>query len=130
MFIGNKDRNSVKSNVFDPPIRARYVRIYPLAWVGHMSLRAEFYGLSLRKYCTGLVIFPPVCSHLKMLLNFAVFIFSNSSYRSGDRLRRWQDTKQSIHGLQSVGHLPPSQSGQTQLCGYQTLPRGVVCKEE
>ena len=50
IFIGNSDRNTIKGNVFDPPIKARYVRIYPTAWVNHISLRAEFYGLPLRKY--------------------------------------------------------------------------------
>ena len=49
VFIGNSDRNTVKGNVFDPPMKARYVRIYPTAWVNHISLRAEFYGLPLRK---------------------------------------------------------------------------------
>ena len=49
VFIGNSDRNTIKGNVFDPPMKARYVRIYPTAWVNHISLRAEFYGLPLRK---------------------------------------------------------------------------------
>ena len=49
LFIGNSDRNTIKGNVFDPPMKARYVRIYPTAWVNHISLRAEFYGLPLRK---------------------------------------------------------------------------------
>ena len=49
VFIGNSDRNTIKGNVFDPPMKARYVRIYPTAWVNHISLRAEFYGLLLRK---------------------------------------------------------------------------------
>ena len=49
IFIGNSDRNTIKGNVFDPPMKARYVRIYPTAWVNHISLRAEFYGLPLRK---------------------------------------------------------------------------------
>ena len=56
IFIGNSDRNTIKGNVFDPPMKARYVRIYPTAWVNHISLRAEFYGLTLRKcYLTQIV---------------------------------------------------------------------------
>ena len=57
VFIGNSDRNTIKGNVFDPPMKARYVRIYPTAWVNHISLRAEFYGLPLRKcYLTQILL--------------------------------------------------------------------------
>ncbi|XP_015757096.1 PREDICTED: uncharacterized protein LOC107336222 [Acropora digitifera] len=44
VFIGNSDKKTLKSNIFDPPFTARYVRIYPISWVGHISMRAEFYG--------------------------------------------------------------------------------------
>ena len=43
-FQGNKDQNSVKQNGFYPPIKARYVRIHPWSWYGHISMRVEFYG--------------------------------------------------------------------------------------
>ncbi|CAH3172634.1 unnamed protein product [Porites evermanni] len=43
-FPGNKDRNTVKSNTLSTPIRARYVRIRPWSWYGHISMRVEFYG--------------------------------------------------------------------------------------
>ena len=44
VFEGNRDRSSVVSHVLDPPIVARFVRIHPEAWHGHISMRAEFYG--------------------------------------------------------------------------------------
>ena len=37
----------------NPPIRARYIRFLPQAWVGHISMRVELYG------CQGIVGFPP-----------------------------------------------------------------------
>ncbi|EDO48092.1 predicted protein, partial [Nematostella vectensis] len=43
IFRGNRDRNSLKENLFDPPFTARYVRIYPWTWHKHISLRAEFF---------------------------------------------------------------------------------------
>ena len=49
-FRGNKDHVSVAENVFDPAIRARFVRIYPRSWHIHISMRVEFYGTALRKY--------------------------------------------------------------------------------
>lgn len=48
IFPGNKDQNTIKENVFVPSFRARYVRIHPWTWVGHVSMRAEFY---VRKIC-------------------------------------------------------------------------------
>ena len=50
IFQGNKDQNTIKENLFIPPFRARYVRIHPWSWVGHISLRAEFYGSVICKY--------------------------------------------------------------------------------
>ena len=50
IFPGNKDQNTIKENLFIPPFRARYVRIHPWSWVGHISLRAEFYGSVICKY--------------------------------------------------------------------------------
>ena len=46
-FAGNSDRDTKVTNVFRQSVTARYVRIMPLAWNNHMSLRA---GLVV---CTG-----------------------------------------------------------------------------
>ena len=42
--MGNSDRNTAVLNTFDRPIYARVVRILPLTWYGHNSLRLELYG--------------------------------------------------------------------------------------
>lgn len=49
-FRGNKDRNTVVTNTLSTPIRARYIRILPWSWYGHISMRAEFYGCYVGKF--------------------------------------------------------------------------------
>jgi hypothetical protein len=44
IFIGNSDQNGVVKNDFSSPFQAQYVRLNPLSWFGHISLRLEFYG--------------------------------------------------------------------------------------
>ncbi|CAB4026958.1 Hypothetical predicted protein [Paramuricea clavata] len=44
VFNGNTDKHSVVHNVISPPIVARYIRLEPKSWNGHISLRVEFYG--------------------------------------------------------------------------------------
>ncbi|XP_028417633.1 uncharacterized protein LOC114542082, partial [Dendronephthya gigantea] len=43
-FIGNTDRNTIIKNVLSPAITARYVRIHPVTWQSHISMRMELYG--------------------------------------------------------------------------------------
>ncbi|XP_028411626.1 contactin-associated protein-like 5 [Dendronephthya gigantea] len=43
-FQGNSDRDSVVHHVLFPCISARFIRIHPTAWNGHISMRVEFYG--------------------------------------------------------------------------------------
>ena len=43
----------VKSNTLSTPIRARYVRIRPWSWYGHISMRVEFYGCYIGKIELG-----------------------------------------------------------------------------
>ncbi|KAL9964037.1 hypothetical protein ACROYT_G027611 [Oculina patagonica] len=43
-FTGNTDRDTVVYHDLNPPIRARYVRFRPVAWIDHISMRVEFYG--------------------------------------------------------------------------------------
>lgn len=40
VFVGNTDRDTVKKVMFATPVNARYIRIYPKTYTGHMSLRA------------------------------------------------------------------------------------------
>ncbi|CAH3189056.1 unnamed protein product, partial [Porites lobata] len=46
LFDGNKDRNTIAYQTLSQPKRARYVRILPEAWYGHISMRMELYGCS------------------------------------------------------------------------------------
>lgn len=43
-FQGNSDRKTIVGNVLEPPIVARYIRILPVTWYGHISMRLQFYG--------------------------------------------------------------------------------------
>ena len=43
-FTGNRDRNTVATNPFNPAIRGRYIRVCPWGWYRHISMRVEFYG--------------------------------------------------------------------------------------
>ena len=42
--MGNTDRHTVVTHQFAVPIYARFVRILPLTWNWHMSMRLELYG--------------------------------------------------------------------------------------
>ena len=47
LFNGNdptRDTETVVTNEFDWPIAARFVRLNPQTWYGHISLRWELYG--------------------------------------------------------------------------------------
>lgn len=43
-LLGNMNRDGLQENDLNPPVVARYVRLHPLAWNEHISLRAEFLG--------------------------------------------------------------------------------------
>ena len=43
-FLGNTNRNTLVTHTFTTPIYARFVRIFPLTWVYHNSMRLELYG--------------------------------------------------------------------------------------
>ena len=40
VFSGNNNRHTKVENLFDAPLKARYVRIMPWTWHGHISMRA------------------------------------------------------------------------------------------
>ena len=47
LFTGNdptRDYETVVTNEFDWPIAARFVRLNPQSWAGHITLRWEIYG--------------------------------------------------------------------------------------
>ncbi|CAB4011152.1 Hypothetical predicted protein, partial [Paramuricea clavata] len=46
VFSGNNDQQSIVTNSFSSAITARYIRIQPIDWHGHISMRFEVYGCS------------------------------------------------------------------------------------
>ncbi|XP_068245600.1 neurexin-4 isoform X1 [Palaemon carinicauda] len=49
-FPGNKDGNTVVTNLFDTPIIARYIRVRPTRWRDRISLRLELYGCKYTRH--------------------------------------------------------------------------------
>ena len=47
VYDANSDRNSVVVNKLIQAIEARFIRIYPESWHGHMSTRMELYGCEI-----------------------------------------------------------------------------------
>ncbi|KAL9955596.1 hypothetical protein ACROYT_G036938 [Oculina patagonica] len=41
---GNRDTNTAEGRILNPPIIARYIRIHPKAWTGHICMRVELFG--------------------------------------------------------------------------------------
>jgi len=44
ILTGNSDQNTVVKHELSQPITARYIRLVPLSWKGHISMRMELYG--------------------------------------------------------------------------------------
>ncbi|XP_072270189.1 coagulation factor V [Pyxicephalus adspersus] len=47
IFQGNADSSSIKENQFDPPIAARYIRVYPTKYNNKPALRMELLGCEI-----------------------------------------------------------------------------------
>ncbi|KAG7473924.1 hypothetical protein MATL_G00100890 [Megalops atlanticus] len=50
VFVGNMDNDGTKTNMFDPPIVAQYIRIIPLVCRKACTLRMELVGCELNVY--------------------------------------------------------------------------------
>ncbi|KAM9320236.1 coagulation factor V [Gastrophryne carolinensis] len=48
LFQGNVDSSTIKENVFEPPIAARYIRIYPTKYNNKPTLRMELLGCEIQ----------------------------------------------------------------------------------
>ncbi|XP_073419907.1 coagulation factor V [Dendrobates tinctorius] len=48
LFEGNSDSQSIKENVFDPPIPARYIRVFPTRFHNEPVLRMELLGCEIQ----------------------------------------------------------------------------------
>ena len=47
VYNGNINRNGIVINDLEAPIEARVIRINPVEWYGHISMRMELYGCRL-----------------------------------------------------------------------------------
>ncbi|KAM4699723.1 coagulation factor V [Discoglossus pictus] len=54
LFDGNTDYSTIKENIFDPPIVARYIKIYPTKFYNRPTLRLELLGCELEGCFTPL----------------------------------------------------------------------------
>ena len=43
-YVANKDYTNEVINTLEEPIIARFIRIHPVAWQSHISMRFELYG--------------------------------------------------------------------------------------
>ncbi|XP_033111312.1 neuropilin-1-like [Anneissia japonica] len=48
-FRGNSDGNTTVTRLFPVPVLAKYIRIYPIAWRRHISMRFEILGCSANR---------------------------------------------------------------------------------
>lgn len=55
VFPGNTDNDSTKTNLFDPPIIAQFIRIIPVICRRACTLRMELVGCELNGKCTSSV---------------------------------------------------------------------------
>ena len=44
VFTANSDQDTVVRNTLPAPVVCRYLRLLPVTWNGHISLRMELYG--------------------------------------------------------------------------------------
>jgi hypothetical protein len=47
IFTGNTNQNSIVKHALKPAIIARYIRVRPKTWHGHISMRMELYGCKI-----------------------------------------------------------------------------------
>ena len=60
IFQGNTERYFVVMHRLRPTIKARYIRVHPRTWYGHITLRMELYGCRLGRI--------PKCIHVYVVL--------------------------------------------------------------
>ena len=47
VYQANSDQNTVVVNTLESPIEARFIRLHPQQWYGHISTRIELYGCAM-----------------------------------------------------------------------------------
>ena len=82
VFDANKDRESVIRNLFDPPIRARLIRLHPVKWQNGICMRFEFIGCRyqckchVKRFCLCVCVFFVLFVFLFCLFLFLFSLFS------------------------------------------------------
>ena len=82
VYQANEDRNGVIINRLIQPIEARFVRIYPETWHGHISMRVELHGCEIRSgkvilFKMGLRL-PNECQNKRLLEVQVPFLLVNN----------------------------------------------------
>lgn len=44
VLLGNMDKETVIGHILDPPVIARFIRLHPKEWRGHIAMRFDLYG--------------------------------------------------------------------------------------
>jgi hypothetical protein len=63
VYTGNADRDTQVDATFTAPVEARYIRIYPQTWNGHMSLRADIVAGKTRTDKIPTIVDVPYSGH-------------------------------------------------------------------
>ena len=77
LFTGNNDRSTVVKNLFDAPVVAKYLRVYPMSANSITALRLEFYGGDVSRCAPSLVYGSRI-----MLRNIAANVFLHADTTS------------------------------------------------
>ena len=82
IFQGNTERYFVVVHRFRPTIKARYIRVHPRAWYGHIAMRMELYGCRLgmsRKFtCNEAeVIMLENCQFVTLICKLLLYLLAN-----------------------------------------------------
>ena len=67
VFTANTDRNTVITNTLNVPLVCRFIRVIPITWQSHISMRLELYGqgpIPGQEYFDSLVCWVP-CARKK-----------------------------------------------------------------
>jgi hypothetical protein len=63
VYTGNTDMETQVDVTFDTPVDARYIRIYPQTWNGHMSMRTDIVAGKTRTDKTPTIVDVPYSGH-------------------------------------------------------------------
>uniref|UniRef100_A0A3P9MR60 Milk fat globule-EGF factor 8 protein b n=1 Tax=Oryzias latipes TaxID=8090 RepID=A0A3P9MR60_ORYLA len=80
VFVGNVDNDSTKTNLFDPPIIAQYIRIVPVVCRKACTLRMELVGCELNVYSNTSGCSEPMGMKSRLVLDRQ--ITASSSFRT------------------------------------------------